>query len=145
MTGNRMQYVPALRRHVAAIAIALVAFCPAASAQNFPHTVRLIVPYPAGGPVDLLGRAIAPRLGEVLGQPVVIENRLGAGGNIGVEMVAKAKPDGYTLLVSPGTIATNVAVYRKLPYDLLKDLQTVVQHVPLGMFLRTLSNCRQGA
>jgi tripartite-type tricarboxylate transporter receptor subunit TctC len=56
---------------------------------------------------------------------VVIENRLGAGGNIGVEAVVKAKPDGYTLLVSPGTIATNVAVYRKLPYDLLKDLQTI--------------------
>jgi len=68
---------------------------------------------------------LGQKVGEILGQPVVVENRLGAGGNIGVEMVAKAKPDGYTLLVSPGTIATNVAVYRKLPYDLLKDLQTI--------------------
>jgi tripartite-type tricarboxylate transporter receptor subunit TctC len=60
-----------------------------------------------------------------LGQPVVVENILGAGGNIGTMAVAKAAPDGYTLLLSPATIATNVAVYRKLPYDLLKDLQTV--------------------
>ena len=95
-------------------------------AQNFPNKpIQIIVPVAAGGGTDLLARTLGQKVSEVLGQPVVIENRLGAGGNIGVEMVAKAKPDGYTLLVSPGTIATNVAVYRKLPYDLLKDLQTV--------------------
>lgn len=95
-------------------------------AQNFPNKpIQIIVPVAAGGGTDLLARTLGQKVSEVLGQPVVIENKLGAGGNIGVEMVVKAKPDGYTLLVSPGTIATNVAVYRKLPYDLLKDLQTV--------------------
>ncbi len=76
-----------------------------ASAQNFPQRpIQLIVPVSAGGGTDVMA---------------------GAGGNIGVEFVAKAKADGYTLLFSPSTIATNVAVYRKLPYDLLKDFQTV--------------------
>lgn len=79
----------------------------------------------AGGGTDVLARTLGQKAGELLGQPVVVENILGAGGNIGTQMVAKAPPDGYTLLLSPATIATNVAVYRKLPYDLLKDLQTV--------------------
>ncbi len=95
-------------------------------AQNFPNKpIQIIVPVAAGGGTDLLARTLGQKVSEVLGQPVVIENKLGAGGNIGVDMVVKAKPDGYTLLLSPGTIATNVAVYRKLPYDLLKDLQTI--------------------
>ena len=95
-------------------------------AQNFPNKpIQIIVPVAAGGGTDLLARTLGQKVSEVLGQPVIIDNRLGAGGNIGVEFVAKAKPDGYTLLVSPGTIATNVAVYRKLPYDLLKDFQTI--------------------
>lgn len=95
----------------------------AQSFQNKP--IQIIVPVAAGGGTDLLARTLGQKISEVLGQPVVIENKLGAGGNIGVEAVVKAKPDGYTLLLSPGTIATNVAVYRKLPYDLLKDLQTI--------------------
>ena len=95
-------------------------------AQNFPNKpIQIIVPVAAGGGTDLLARTLGQKISEVLGQPVVIENKLGAGGNIGVEAVVKAKPDGYTLLLSPGTIATNIAVYRKLPYDLLKDLQTI--------------------
>lgn len=95
-------------------------------AQSFPNKpIQIIVPVAAGGGTDLLARTLGQKISEVLGQPVVIENKLGAGGNIGVEAVVKAKPDGYTLLLSPGTIATNVAVYRKLPYDLLKDLQTI--------------------
>jgi tripartite-type tricarboxylate transporter receptor subunit TctC len=95
-------------------------------AQAFPNKpIQIIVPVAAGGGTDLLARTLGQKVSELLGQPVVIENKLGAGGNIGVEMVTKAKPDGYTLILSPGTIATNVAVYRKLPYDLLKDLQTI--------------------
>lgn len=95
-------------------------------AQNFPSKpIRIIVPVAAGGGTDVLARTLGQKAGELLGQPVVVENILGAGGNIGTQMVAKAPPDGYTLLLSPATIATNVAVYRKLPYDLLKDLQTV--------------------
>ena len=97
-----------------------------ANAQGFPNRpIQVIVPVAAGGGTDLLARTLGQKVGEELGQNLVVENRLGAGGNIGVEMVARAKPDGYTLLVSPATIATNVAVFNKLPYDLLKDLQTV--------------------
>ena len=109
--------------------VAVVGLCCAISnsvAQNFPNKpIQIIVPVAAGGGTDLLARTLGQKVSELLGQPVVIDNRLGAGGNIGVEMVVKAKPDGYTLILSPGTIATNVAVYRKLPYDLVKDLQTV--------------------
>lgn len=97
-----------------------------ASAQNYPQRpVQLIVPVSAGGGTDVMARTVGQKVGELLGQSIVVENKTGAGGNIGVEYVAKAKADGYTLLFSPSTIATNVAVYRKLPYDLLKDFQTV--------------------
>lgn len=95
-------------------------------AQTFPnHPIQVVVPVAAGGGTDVMARILGQKVGEQLGQPMVIENKLGAGGNIGVELVARAKPDGYTLLISPSTIATNVAVYRKLPYDLLQDFQTV--------------------
>lgn len=98
----------------------------AVCAQNFPaKPIKIIVPVAAGGGTDLLARSLGQKVADLLGQPVVVENILGAGGNIGVQAVAKAAPDGYTLLLSPATIATNVAVFRKLPYDLLKDLQTV--------------------
>ncbi len=97
-----------------------------AMAQGFPQRpIQVIVPVSAGGGTDVMARTVGQKVGELLGQPVVVENKTGAGGNIGVEFVAKAKADGYTLLFSPSTIATNVAVYRKLPYDLLKDFQTV--------------------
>lgn len=97
--------------------------------------IQVIVPVAAGGGTDLLARTLGQKVSEELGQPVVIENKLGAGGNIGVELVTKAKGDGYTLLVSPGTIATNVAVYRKLPYDLTKDLQTITLIGQTGVVL----------
>lgn len=97
-----------------------------AMAQTFPaRPIQLVVPVSAGGGTDVMARTVGQKVGELLGQPVVVENKTGAGGNIGTEYVAKAKADGYTLLFSPSTIATNVAVYRKLPYDLLKDFQTV--------------------
>jgi len=107
-------------------------------AQPFPSkSIQIIVPVAAGGGTDLLARTLGQKVGELLGQPVVVENRLGAGGNIGVQAVAKAKPDGYTLLLSPATIALNVAVYRKLPYDLLKDLQTITLVGQTGVVLVT--------
>lgn len=97
-----------------------------AGAQNYPQRpVTLVVPVSAGGGTDVMARTVGQKVSELLGQPIVVDNKTGAGGNIGVEYVAKAKADGYTLLFSPSTIATNVAVYRKLPYDLLKDFQTV--------------------
>jgi tripartite-type tricarboxylate transporter receptor subunit TctC len=115
------------RRTLATVIIATAAASAfSAFAQTFPSKpIRIIVPVAAGGGTDLLARTLGQKVGDLLGQPVVVENILGAGGNIGVQTVAKAAPDGYTLLLSPATIATNVAVFRKLPYDLLKDLQTV--------------------
>jgi len=97
-----------------------------AVAQNFPQRpVQIIVPVAAGGGTDVLARTLGQKVGDLLGQPMVVENKLGAGGNIAVEYVARAKSDGYTVLFTPNTIATNVAVYRKLPYDLLNDFQVV--------------------
>jgi tripartite-type tricarboxylate transporter receptor subunit TctC len=108
------------------------------TAQSFPNRpIQIIVPVAAGGGTDLLARTLGQKVGDLLGQTVVVENRLGAGGNIGVQAVAKSKPDGYTLLLSPATIALNVAVYRKLPYDLLKDLQTVTLVGQTGVVLVT--------
>lgn len=101
-------------------------FLSQAFAQSFPQRpIQMVVPVTAGGGTDVMARAVGQKVGELLGQSMVVENKTGAGGNIGVEYVAKAKADGYTLLFSPNTIATNVAVYRKLPYDLLKDFQAV--------------------
>jgi tripartite-type tricarboxylate transporter receptor subunit TctC len=107
-----------------------------ANAQSFPQkSIQVVVPVAAGGGTDLLARNLSQRVSEILGQPLVVDNKLGAGGNIGVEYVMKSKPDGYTLLVSPATIATNVAVYRKLPYDLIKDLQAITLIGQTGVVL----------
>lgn len=116
----------AVSRTVLGIWVSVAACLPVAWGQAYPaKTIQIVVPVAAGGGTDLLARNLGQKVGELLSQTVVIENKLGAGGNIGVEYVARAKPDGYTLLISPGTIATNVAVYRKLPYDLTKDLQAI--------------------
>lgn len=114
-----------LHRIFAGLALGVVVLSQA-MAQGYPQRpIQLIVPVSAGGGTDVMARTVGQKVGELLGQSIVVENKTGAGGNIGVEFVAKAKADGYTLLFSPSTIATNVAVYRKLPYDLLKDFQTV--------------------
>src|SRR4051794_30457786 len=86
------------------------------------HAIRLIVPYPPGGNIDITARTIGPGLGEALGAQIVVDNRGGAGGTIGSEMAAKAAPDGYTLLMgSTGTLATAQALYPRLQFDPLKD------------------------
>ena len=111
---------------VCALAVMGGVTAPQAMAQAFPNrSIQVVVPVSAGGGTDVLARAVGQKAGELLGQSVVVENKTGAGGNIGTEYVAKAKADGYTLLFTPNTIATNVAVYRKLPYDLLRDFQAV--------------------
>jgi len=99
-----------------------------AGAQNYPsRPVRLVVPFPAGGTTDILARAIAQKLSEGLGQQFVVDNRPGAGGNIGADIVAKSPPDGYTLLMGTvGTQAINVSLYAKMPYDAAKDFAPVV-------------------
>jgi tripartite-type tricarboxylate transporter receptor subunit TctC len=89
--------------------------------------IRLIVPLTAGGPTDILARTIAQPLSESLGQPVVVDNRPGAGGNIGAELVAKAPADGYTLFMgTSGPMSINVSLYSKLPYDPVKDFAPII-------------------
>ena len=108
--------------------IGVLALPALAAAQNWPsRSVTMIVPFPAGGNADVLARALAGELSEKLGQQFIVENRGGAGGNIGGAAVAKAAPDGYTLLFgTPGPIATNKLMYKSLPYDPEKDLTPVV-------------------
>ena len=118
------------RRAVLAIACALsaAALMPAhaqAQAAWPQRPIKLIVPFAAGGSNDNLARLLAIKLGTRLGQPMVVENKGGAGGTIGTEFVAKAPPDGYTLLLASTSITTNAATGKKLPYDPVKDLQPI--------------------
>ena len=106
---------------------ALAAVSVSASAQNYPaKPIRLIVPYPAGGATDFFARLVFPKMGEALGQQVVVENRPGAGTAIGASEVARSAPDGYTLLLGDaGTYAFNPTLYKKLSYDPAKDFAPV--------------------
>jgi tripartite-type tricarboxylate transporter receptor subunit TctC len=115
-----------MRRHRWMLAVAALFAAAAATAQTYPdRPVRLIAPWPPGGSVDTTARYINEQLGKELGQPVIIENRSGATGNIGSEAVARAKPDGYTLLINTITIATAPALFPNLPFDVLKDLAPI--------------------
>ena len=123
----------------------LIALTAPAAGQSYPSKpVRVIVTFPPGSTPDIVGRALASRLQEAMGQPFVVENRAGAGGNIGADAVAKAPPDGYTLLVSTnGVFAINKALYKTMPFDPDKDLlplsllatapQMLVVHPSLGL------------
>src|SRR5712691_8415250 len=106
------------RRFLLAAAFGL-ALCASAHAQDYPaRPIRIVVPYPAGGSADLLPRIFAEKLGAKWGQAVLVENRPGAGGNIGAEFVYKAEPDGYTLFATaPGPLVVNQSLYRKLAFD----------------------------
>ena len=98
-----------------------------ATAQNYPaKPVRVVIAFPPGGPTDLVGRIIAAKLADQTGQQFVVENRAGAGGNIGTEFVAKAPADGYTILYNTSGVTIAPSVYPKLGYDLLKDFAPVV-------------------
>jgi len=110
-----------------AIGLLLCICAAAACAQSYPaKPVRLIVPFPAGGIADIYGRLIGNRVAETWGQPVVVENRSGAGGNIGADLAAKSAPDGYTLVMgSIGTHAVNVSLFSKLPYDPVRDFAPI--------------------
>src|SRR5438552_11144444 len=100
----------------------------AAHAQSFPaKPIRLIVPYAAGGTSDILARQIGPKLTDAWGQPVVIENKTGANGNVGADFVAKSAPDGYTLLLTDlGGLAISASVYPQLTFNPAKDFSPVV-------------------
>jgi tripartite-type tricarboxylate transporter receptor subunit TctC len=104
-----------------------------AAAQGYPaKPVRAIVPFPAGGGIDTVARLLSPRLSEMIGQPIVIDNRVGASGTIGTDAVAKAAPDGYTLLATFASHALNASLYSKLPYDTERDFApiTLIATVP---------------
>ena len=109
------------------LAAAMLVASPA-FAQGWPsRPVRVVAAYPAGGSIDIVARLVSQRLGESLGQPFIVENKAGAAGNIGTDFVAKAAPDGYTLLMgSAAAISSAPNVYAKLPYDPLKDLLPIV-------------------
>lgn len=107
-------------------AAALLARALVAHGQEYPvRPVLVIVPFPAGGPVDIVARMVSGRFGEFLGQPVVIENRPGAAGTIGTEAVARAAPDGYTLLFSGMDLAINAGLFETLRYDVSRDLAPI--------------------
>jgi tripartite-type tricarboxylate transporter receptor subunit TctC len=107
--------------------VLLAAACTAGLAQGYPaKPIRIVVSFPAGGIADLYARIIGTKVQEAWGQPVVVENRTGAGGNIGAEAVAKSAPDGYTLNMSAlGPHAVNVSLFTKLPYDPVKDFAAI--------------------
>jgi tripartite-type tricarboxylate transporter receptor subunit TctC len=118
-----------------ALLVVLLAAFGTAGAQEFPNKpVRIVVPWPPSGNVDITARTLAPAFGEALGQQVIVENKAGAGGRIGTEAVVKAPADGYTLLLgSSGTITSGPAVFKQLAFDPLKDLVAIgpIQSVPI--------------
>ena len=116
------------------LVIALFAW--SAQAQTYPdRPIRFIVPFSAGGSTDTISRILANKVSEALGQSVVIENKPGAGGNIGAEFVAKSNPDGYTLLFVGTSTAINKSLYKSLPYDATRDLDPVIHLVNLNGIL----------
>src|SRR5437588_2234570 len=127
-------------RLTAAIFAILLTFCGAATAQNYPSkSLTMIIPFAAGGPTDVLGRVIAQRLGEILGQQVVVENVGGAGGMTGTQRVAQASPDGYQMVLGTvGTHAQNQSLYKRPLYNALSDFVPValMAEVPLVLIAR---------
>jgi tripartite-type tricarboxylate transporter receptor subunit TctC len=116
------------------LAIALAVSAATTLAQSYPNkAVRMVVPFPAGGSTDMVGRTVAQKLSEMWGQPVVVDNRAGGGTVIGTDVVAKAAPDGYTLLVTPAPFSINPSLLAKLPYNALADFApiTLINTTPL--------------
>lgn len=131
----------AFRQSLSLVAAAIAVIAAPAQAQGIPANkqMRIIVPYSAGGTSDILGRKLAQQLGERLGRQVIVDNKAGAGGAIGTEATVRADPDGSTLLLHSGAIATEPAIKSKLPYDVTKDLAAVTTVVK-GPFALLVSN-----
>jgi tripartite-type tricarboxylate transporter receptor subunit TctC len=119
-------------RALAIVATALLSLCIAAPAHaEFPErTVKIVVPFDAGGTVDAVARALAQKLNDKWNVPVIVENRPGAGNTIGAAAVAKAAPDGYTLLFANTSVSVNPSLFKSLPYDTLRELAPVVYLSP---------------
>ena len=111
--------------------------CSSTFAQSYPSkTIRYIVPFPPGGSSDLIARAIAPHMSQALGQPVVVENRPGAGGMIGVDIIAKAPPDGHVIgLAAAGALSSNIHLYPSMPFHPEKDLAPITNLAMIPFFL----------
>jgi tripartite-type tricarboxylate transporter receptor subunit TctC len=126
-----------MKLHKIVLGAAIFATTTGIHAQSYPtRPITLVVPAPAGGPTDIIGRQVAQALGPQLGQNVIVENRGGAGNTIGSDHVAKAKPDGYTLVVgSPSSHAIAPSIYPKLPYDPVKDFSPVIMLVTAPLAL----------
>ena len=122
---NTLHHIVSLRLpcYVTTLMLAGAAHVQAQNVQSYPtKPIRLVVPYSTGSTTDVLGRLYAQKLGEALGQTIIVDNRAGAGGNIAGELVARAAPDGYTITLSTSSVhATNPALYGRLPYDTIKD------------------------
>jgi tripartite-type tricarboxylate transporter receptor subunit TctC len=125
-----------IRGLIAAAAVAVIGVAAPASAQTYPsRPVKIIAPFPPGSAIDLVARVVADKLTGALGQLVVVENRPGAGGNIGAAAVAQATPDGYTVLVTSSGIAAAPGLYKTLNYDPVTDFATVT---PVGVLPNVL-------
>lgn len=132
--------IPAIKKLLAAAALTLTAG--AALAQAWPaHTVKLVVPYPPGSSPDSVGRIVAQQMQEALGQTVIVSNVSGALGNVGTAEVARAAPDGYTILLTTNTPhAANVALFKSLPFDPVKDFAPIVRLITTSMVLLVRSD-----
>ncbi len=137
-----------IARDCLVLAAAVLGFVPPGARAAYPERViTLVVPFAAGGPTDIIARILSLALSRSLGQSVIVENRGGGGGNPGMAMVARAAPDGYTLLLTSTSIAVNPALYKSLPYDSLKDFAPICELVnaPNVVFVRANSNIRSVA
>ena len=124
-------------RRLGAAGLVALAAATSAAAQEYPdRPIHLVVPFPPGGGADILARTVMPRVAQALGKPIVIDNKPGAGGNVGAEFVARAAPDGYTLLYGTnGTHAINAALYRNLRFDPVKDFIPVSRMTTIAAML----------
>jgi tripartite-type tricarboxylate transporter receptor subunit TctC len=144
---NEKHHVAGVSRIIARallVALALL-LAPAVVGAAYPErTISLIVPFPAGGPTDIIARILSAAMSRSLGQSVIVENRTGGGGNPGIAMVARAAPDGYTLLLTSTAIAVNPALYSNLPYDPIRDFVPICELVnaPNVLFVRADSEIR---
>ena len=112
--------------HSAVTALVLLLCAQSALSQGYPNKpIRLVVPNSPGGVIDILARLVAPKFSEGIGQPVVVDNRVGAGGVIGAEVVAKSAPDGYTLLAAFDSFTVNPFLFKNITYDVIRDFTPV--------------------